>query len=179
MAQHWQVNVLLLEEILDKITTEWLLFSKEEFLSSINKCNNDLTPGPNRLSWRYLKVIIKNLTYLSNIINIANMCIELEHWLSHFKMFIPIIIPKLNKASYDIPKKFRPIVLLNTLGKLIEKAISERLQFQALSKNTIYPCQLGELKQCSITDAGIVLTYLIYVDWVKNHSTSTLAFDIV
>jgi len=116
-----------LEEILDKITTEWLLFSKEEFLSSINKYSNYLTPGPDRLSWRYLKAIIKNLACLNNIINIANMCIELEYWPSHFKMFIPIIISKLNKVLYDTPKMFRPIVLLNTLDKLIEKAIGERL----------------------------------------------------
>ena len=51
-----------------------------------------------------------------------------------------IIIPKPNKALYDTPKMFRPIVLLNTLGKLIEKVIRERLQLQALSKNVIYPC---------------------------------------
>ena len=58
-----------------------------------------------------------------------------------------IIIPKPNKMSYDTPKMFRPIVLLNTLGKLIEKVIRERLQFQALLKNIIYSCQLDRLKQ--------------------------------
>jgi len=74
---------------------------------------------------------------------------------------------------------FRPIILLNMLCKLIEKVIGKRLQFQALSKNVIHLCQLGGLKQQSITDAGIVLTHLIHVDWVKNYSTSTLAFVIV
>ena len=44
-------------------------------------------------------------------------------------MLTSIIIPKPNKASYDIPKIFRPITLLNTLGKLIEKIIGKRLQF--------------------------------------------------
>ena len=56
---------------------------------------------------------------------------------------------------------FQPIVLLNTLSKLIEKAISKRLQFQLISKNFIHSCQLGGLKQCSTTDAGVVLTHLI------------------
>ena len=90
-----------------------------------------------------------------------------------------IIIPKPNKALYDTPKIFRPIVLLNMLGKLIEKVIGERLQFQALSKNMIYPCQLGDLKQQCTTDAGIVLMHLIFVSWIKNCSTSILSFDIV
>jgi len=56
----------------------------------------------------------------------------------HFKTFTSIIISKPNKALYDISKMFRPIVLLNILGKLIKKVIDKRLQFQALSKNVIY-----------------------------------------
>jgi len=49
--------------------------------------------------------------------------------------------------SYNSSKYFCPIVLLNTLGKLIEKIISERLQFQVVSKNFIHPNQLEGLKQ--------------------------------
>jgi len=89
------------------------------------------------------------------------------------------IIPKPNKASYNTPKMFRLIFLLNTLGKLIEKVIGKRLQFQALSKNIIHSCQLNGLKQQSTTNVSIDLTYLICADWVKNCSTSTLAFNIV
>ena len=41
--------------------------------------------------------------------------------------------------TYDQPKAFRPIVLLNTLGKLIKKVIVERLQFTVASNNFIHP----------------------------------------
>ena len=58
-----------------------------------------------------------------------------------------IIIPKPNKKSYDSPKDFQPIMLLNTTGKLIEKVIGERLQFQSISNKFIYQCQLEDLKQ--------------------------------
>jgi len=40
--------------------------------------------------------------------------------------------------SYDSPKTFRPIVLLNTMGKLIEKVIGDRLQFYVVSNNFIH-----------------------------------------
>ena len=89
-----------------------------------------------------------------------------------------IIILKPNKELYDSPKSFRPIVLLNTLGKLIEEVIGKHLQFQSISKNFIYPSQLGRLKQRSTADAGIALTYFICMGWVRNIATSTLAFDI-
>jgi len=76
----------------------------------------------------------------------------------YFKTSSFIIISKPNKISYNSPKTFRPIILLNTLSKLIEKVIGKRLQFQSISMNVIYPCQLGRLKQQSIMDTGIVLT---------------------
>ena len=52
---------------------------------------------------------------LKKIINIADACFELDHWSSHFKVSTSIIIPKPNKESYNSPKVFRPIVLLNTI----------------------------------------------------------------
>jgi len=43
------------------------------------------------------------------------------------KILTSIIIPKINKLAYDSPKIFHSIILLNMLGKLIEKVISGNL----------------------------------------------------
>jgi len=153
-------------------------FSKEEFRSAIANCNNSSTPGLDKLSWSHLKNILKSDECLTNIINIANACINLGYWPAHFKRSTMVVIPKPHKQSYDSPKSFRPIVLLNTLGKLIKKVIGERLQFQVTSNNFIYPSQLGGLKFKSTIDVGIALMHIIRLGWVKNISTSTLTFDI-
>jgi len=63
--------------------------------------------------------------------------------------------------AYDHSKSFHSIVLLNTLGKLIEKAIGERLQFLVVRNNFIHPSQLGGLKFKSTTDAGVTLIYIV------------------
>ena len=89
-----------------------------------------------------------------------------------------MIIPKPNKISYDQPKSFHLIVLLNTLEKLIEKVIMERIQFMVASNNFIYPSQLGGLKFKSTTNASVTLTHIVWSGWVKGKTTSTLAFDI-
>jgi len=89
-----------------------------------------------------------------------------------------VIIPKPNKKSYDSSKAFRPIVLLNIVGKLIEKVIGDCLQFQVASNDFFYLSQLGSLKFKSTIDVGVTLTHIIHSGWVKNLSTSTLAFDI-
>ena len=130
------------------------------------------------MSWRHWKIIIKNDECLSKIINIANACINLGFWPEYFKVSTTVIIPKPNKPSYDNPKAFRPIVLLNTLGKLIEKAIVERIQFLVTSNNFLHPSQLGGLKFKSTSDVGIALTHIICSDWSKGRTTSTLVFDI-
>ena len=122
-------------------------FSKKEFRTTINKCNNSSTPGPDHISWKYFKAVVKDNKCLSNIVNIANTCIDLGYWSTHFKILLSIVIPKPNKIAYNSLKTFRLIVLLNTLGKLIEKVIGERLQFQLISKEFIYLNQFEDLKQ--------------------------------
>ena len=97
----------------------------------------------------------------------------------HFKRSTMIVIPKPNKKSYNFLKAFRSIVLLNTVGKLIEKVIRECLQFNTVSNNFIHPSQLSGLKFKSMIDVGVALTHIIQTGWVKNLSTSTLAFNIV
>ena len=160
-AQNRQTNIEILNNIVHKPMAQWALFSKEELKQVVAKCNDSLAPGPDKLPWRHLKIIIKQDECLTNIINIANACINLRHWLDYFKCSSMIIIPKPNKLSYNHAKMFCPIVLLNTLGKLIEKVIAKRIQFTVMKNNFIYPCQLGGLKFKSTTDAGVTLMHIV------------------
>ena len=73
-----------------------------------------------------------------------------------------VVIPKPNKALYNSPKSFRLIVLLNTMGKLIEKVIGERLQFLTTSNDFIHPSQLRDLKFKSTINIGVALTHIIH-----------------
>jgi len=178
MALFHQVDFNILNEVARKPTQEWNPFSRHKFKSAISKCKDSSSPGPDRLMWRHWKIIIANDDCLSRIINIANTCIELGHWPKYFKVSTTIVIPKPNKSSYDHSKAFRPIVLLNTLGKLIEKVIAERFQFIVASNNFIHPCQLGGLKFKSTADASIALTHIIRSGWARGRSTSSLSFDV-
>jgi len=104
---------------------------------------------------------VSNDTYLKKLLNIADACFNLEYWPSHFKTANSVIIPKPNKDSYNTFKSFCPVVLLNTTGKLIEKAISNQLQFHMIANRFLDPNQLGGIRQRFTTDASIYLTYLI------------------
>jgi len=91
--------------------------------------NNLSTPGLDWVFWKHFKAVIKDKRYLTNIVNIANACINIDHWLSYFKTSLSIIISKFNEMAYNSLKMFQPIILLNTLEKLIKKVIGARLQF--------------------------------------------------
>ena len=180
LIQHknWQINIDILNKIDHKPMTMWAPFSKEELKQAIAKCNDSSAPGPDKLSWQHLKFITKWDECVTNIINIANVCINLGHWPDYFNQSSTIIIPKPNKLSYDQANMFHPIVLLNTLGKLIKKIIAKRIQFTVLKNNFIHPCQLGGLKFKSTSNAGVALTHIMRSGWAKGKSTSTFAFDI-
>ena len=101
---------------------------------------------------------------LTNIVNIANTCIDHQYWPNHFKELTSIIIPKPNKVLYNSPEMFHPIVLLNILGKLIEKVIGEHLQFHAISNNfeQFHPSQSIRRTQIIVYYRCWYLSYLSY-----------------
>jgi len=178
-ALHCQVDISILDEIRNKQVTAWAPFSKEEFKIALESCKNSSTPGLDKLSWNHLKIILIDDVCITNIIKIANTCIDLGYWPNHFKRSSTVIILKPNKLSYNSHKSFRPIVLLNTLSKLIKKVIGERIQFHIVANNFIHPSQLGGLKFKSTIDTDIALMHIIQSGWTKNLLISTLAFDIV
>ena len=160
-ALHRQTDDNVLNEIENKPTQSWSPFSSHEFKSALIKCSDTSAPGPDKMSWRHWKLILSNVDCLSKVVDIADVCINLGHWPDYFKISTTIVIPKPNKQSYDNPKAFRPIVLLNTLGKLIEKVIAERIQFTVAANDFIHLSQLGGLKFKSTADAGIALTHIV------------------
>ena len=94
-----------------------------EMQEVLKACSNISAPGPDYITWQHLKLILASNTCAVGILSLANACLSLRHWPRHFKKSVSIIIPKPGKPTYDTSKAFRPIVLLNALGKLIEKMI--------------------------------------------------------
>jgi len=78
-ALHHQVDIDILDEIADKPTSPWPSFSKEEFRLALSSCSNSSAPGPDKLMWSHLKIILKDDECLNIIIYIANACIELGY----------------------------------------------------------------------------------------------------
>ena len=146
-AENRPINVSFLNKIPQADQIQWPSFSKQEFKDAIAKCSSSLTPGPDHIFWRHLKSLITDDRCLLRIVQIANAYINLEYWPSHFKSSNMMVIPKPNKNTYNSPKSFCPIVLLNTTGKLIKKVISNRLQFHLSANGFLNSHQFGGIHQ--------------------------------
>ena len=146
---------------------------------ALKVCSNISAPGSDYITWQYLKLILSNNTCATGILSLTNTCLLLCHWPRHFKKSVSIIIPKLSKPAYDTLKAFRPIVLLNTLGKLIKKMITRWYQFDAVKYSILHSNQLGGMAQQFTKNANVFLIHLVQAGWVKELKTSVVAFDIV
>ncbi|KXN81998.1 hypothetical protein AN958_03206 [Leucoagaricus sp. SymC.cos] len=93
--------------------------------------------------WVHLKEVLIDDAVLGKFLILANACLEVGCWPSHFKESVSMIILKPGKLSYSTPKSFRPIMLLNTLGKLVEKMLSAHLQFDSVKFGVFHSNQLG------------------------------------
>jgi hypothetical protein len=89
-----------------------------------------------------------------------------------------VVIPKPGKLLYDTPKVLCPIVLLNALGKMFEKMLSNRLQFEAAEHGVLHPNQFGGICQNSTKDAGCFLTHVVHAGWRAKLKASVVAFDL-
>lgn len=60
---------------------------------------------------------------------VFNQSIQLGYCLIYFRELDTIVLRKLGKDDYIILKVYCPIVLLNTLGKIIDVIIVKRLSY--------------------------------------------------
>jgi hypothetical protein len=140
--------------------------------------SNQSAPGPDHITWRHLKHIAQD-GYASRLfVWLANTCLQSGHWPTEFKASTTVVILKPGKPLYDTPKSFRPIVLLNTLGKMFEKMLSNRLQFEVAEHGVLHPNQFGGVRQNSTKDAGCFLTHILRAGWCAKLKTSMVAFDL-
>jgi hypothetical protein len=70
-------------------------------------------------------------------------CMELGYYPDAFKSALTVIIPKPDKESYEEAKSWRPIALLSSIGKILDKILTSRLKKVALDNLLIPDNQYG------------------------------------
>ena len=124
------------------------------------------------------QAIVKDERALQAFTILFNKIIDEGIWLNQLKDAISCIIPKPKKPAYNVPKAFRPIALLNTIGKLLTKVVAKHLQFKAQEHSLFHEGQFGGISRHSTTDVGLILMDLITENRDRGFHTTVLALDI-
>ena len=117
---------------------------------------------------------------------LANACWALGHFPERFKEARTVVLRKPGKPSYSDPGAWRPIALLNTIGKLIESLMAKRLSLAAEEHKLLPDTQMGARPGRSTETALELLTAQVRTVWGSGQFVASLlsldisgAFDTV
>lgn len=106
------------------------------------------------------------------------VCLKAGHHPHLWKEAVVCVIPKPNWADYTLAKNFRPISLLECLGKLLEKIVA-KLIYRDMSNHGLVPTtQFGGRNASSTLDAGLTLLHDIQAAHQSGLKAGMLLFDI-
>ncbi|KAI5116083.1 hypothetical protein M0805_009695 [Coniferiporia weirii] len=98
-----------------------------ELEAALAGTSNLLAPGPSGISYCPLKRVIMH--YPAEVLTLFNNCLHLGHHPECWRVAKVVMLRKPNKKDPFSPQSYHPITLEETLGKLLEKIIANRLQF--------------------------------------------------
>jgi hypothetical protein len=134
-------------------------------------------PGSDSISNNFLKVMGRPLA--EAVAALATAYWNLGHYPAQFKHARTIVIRKPGKESYEEPGAWRPIALLNTIGKLIEAVTAKRIQEAAEQYHLIPDTQMGARTKRSTETALELLTEQVQTVWKSpKHIATILSLDL-
>jgi hypothetical protein len=95
-----------------------------------------------------------------------------------WKNFTTVVLRKPGKPKYNVPKAYRPIALLNTMGKVLTSIVTEQLTYYTEKFALLPPLHFGGQPACTTNDTIHYLVYKIKDVWRKKQVTSVLFLDI-
>ena len=81
---------------------------------------------------------------------------------------------------YEVPNAWRPIALLKTIGKVVEKLLAKRIRSAAEEHQLLHPSQMGARAEQGTGMALELLTSMVQTVWKggKDQVASLLSLDI-
>ena len=154
----------------------WPRATQNEIRNAIMSSSSSKAPSPDGLRFECLKVAYTAIPeYFHSLFEVL---IRAGYHPKIWREATIVIIRKAGKPDYSAPKAYRPISLLNCLGKISEKIMATRLAHMAEKYNLLDPLQIGGRPKRSAVDAAMYLATLIDEGNKKGKTLSTLCIDV-
>lgn len=154
--------------------------SEHEVNEAIRSSHEDKAAGPSGLTFRVLRRAIDNPEVLTHITTIFNACFASGYCPRAFRDSITVVLRKSGKKDYQDPKAFRPIALLDTLGKALEKVVATRMSYLMEEHGLLPGLHAGGRKTTSSENAIHMVMETISAAWKssKDFVVSMLMLDV-
>lgn len=145
---------------------------------AIRKPPADKAPGKSGIPNRILQMGIEEIAPVAS--HLFNACITQGYHPKCFKEAATIVLRKPNKGDYTEARAYRPIALLDTLGKALEFIIAKRLANLAEENDLLPASQYGARRNRSAETAIEHLVELTHAIWGKDNDrvASILSLDV-
>lgn len=113
-----------------------------EVEEALNGTKNSSSPAPDQIPYKLMK-LIRHTKLGKACLNLVARVVETGRITMRFRDMEMVMIPKPNKDLEKV-KGWRPIVLANTMGKLADKVVANRIQpLHKLFHKLQYDCRKG------------------------------------
>jgi Reverse transcriptase (RNA-dependent DNA polymerase) len=146
----------------EPVTTEQEIHEQEVY-KALHWVNANKAPGPDQIPNSVLKAIKDWL--VPRLVTIFNASLRLGYHPRSWKRAITLALRKPRKGNYSFLKAYRPIALLNTMGKLLETVIARRLSQLAETYDLLPRKQMGARPGRSAETALQLITEQVHEIW--------------
>jgi ribonuclease HI len=154
----------------------WQPISVTEVYRSLRSAKGSSAPGEDGLPMLVWKRLWRHLGYL--ITGIFAASIELGYHPQKWRSACIVVLRKPGKPDYSLPGAYRPISLLNRLGKLLEAVMAKRLSYLAEHHGLLPDTQFGGRPGRTTELALLILTNAIDRAWHGQRVITLVAFDL-
>lgn len=137
----------------------WHPITELEVYRSVRAAKGYTAPGEDGLPtlvwkrlWKYLRKLITRIFTTS---------VDLGYHPRRWRSARIVVLRKPGKPDYSVPGAYRPISLLNTLGKLLEAVMAQRLSYFAETHKLLPDTQFGGRPGRTTEQALLVLSNAI------------------
>ena len=155
---------------------KWEPISELEIHRSLKAAKGRTAPGEDgipTLVWKHLWPYLHD-----TITHLFTKSIELGYHPYRWKRARIVVLKKPGKPDYSVPGAYRPISLLNTLGKILEAVIARRLSFWAETYKLLPDTQFGGRPGRNTEQALLVLANAVDRAWLRSKVVTLIAFDL-
>jgi hypothetical protein len=148
--------------------------TEDEVRHCLAGTSNHSAPGLSGISYKFIKWAFA--AHPAVFVHLFDLC--LTHGTHPWKEAKAVVLPKPSRPDYSAPKAYRPIALLECLGKLLEKIVAQRIMDESNSSHLIDPHQFGSRDYHCAVDAALCVVHNAEACRAERRAGALLLFDI-